>query len=621
MAGPAPPQDFVPEVNSQRLSLIKLRSPWCTFCQNREDRAMTELSTSVREGMNNLWQSQSLCDYTIQVEGQKFRVHKAFVAAVSDVLHAMLTVNMQESRKDSVELKALSASGVQALLTFIYTGKMDLTEDNVADVVAAASHLQVTSALTMCTQFLAGKVGTANCVDILNLSNMYSLSSDLSDSARYCIVENFDKVLREGHHLRMDVKDLTTVLKLDTFRFGPEVEVFRSIRDWIGYDPEHRIKHALEVIKCVRLPLISPTELRSVVAPTSFMTSEAECQKLLDEALSYHKLSVPDRINMATIQTKVRNDQFVVTFSGESQDHFPSPHCYALEETDWVQMPNMERTFQSPSLTVVNNFLIVCGGFRNKSMREITNECFIFDPRFLRWSTMPPMLSQRIHFPMVHHENDLFVIGGCKDMLEVPPHYYNTDVIERYSLKEKKWESFANTDDKLRKHSACILESKIYVGGGIDERLLSSNKLSCFEPASKTWSEKAPMRKVCFGHTMISLHGRIYMADPINREIDYYDPTLNQWTCMRITFMNLPAMAEVVHCSDVLYFVNGKLEFDEEMDDRDRVCMEVFPLRGRSAPCMEIAAYPEAVNSPLCCPLMVPWNTMRQARTVSKTPD
>lgn len=44
------------------------------------------------------------------------------MVACSDYFRAMLTTNMIESRKDSADLKGVSAAGLEAIVQFAYTG-------------------------------------------------------------------------------------------------------------------------------------------------------------------------------------------------------------------------------------------------------------------------------------------------------------------------------------------------------------------------------------------------------------------------------------------------------------------------------------------------------------------
>lgn len=593
-------------------------SDWCNICHSQRDPAASELNRTIRLGMQHLWQSEILWDYTIVAGGRHFRVHKAFVAAASDVLLAMLTVNMQETHQDTVELKAVTATGMQLLLEFIYTGQMPLNDDNIFDVVAAASHLQVRAALTECSLYLRDTLSTSNAVDVLNIANVFGLLSDVVTVACDAILESFEMVVDDKHHLKLEKKDFENFLLSDKLHYGPEEKLFECIVEWTEHDPDNRSKYAPELLGCLRLFLVSPNKLESVIAASSYYRENEQCAALLEEARSYHKMTIQEKILTDTFKDRVRSESYVVTFggiSGNEENH----HCYALEETDWLQLPDMQHSFRGGAVAVVNNFLIACGGIVGTV--GVSNTCHVFDPRTYSWHRLPPMIDRRGHFPLVFHEGYLYAFGGCCERIDAVPHFINTKKIERYSLKENKWESVEDLSSALRKHSACSFGGVIYISGGIDEMYMSTSRLQSYNPTDKVWTDCAEMNNVRFGHAMVPLRDRIYIADPMNREIEYYLPAADQWTKMRITFSQLPDVAQVAHNSQVLYFINGKLNLVEGDEEKERVCMEVFPVRERTATCVEVAQYPKDIKDPVCCSLKMPWNKMYYAKTVSRTTD
>lgn len=74
---------------------------------------------------------------------QSIPVHRVVMAACSDYFRVMLTGFMKESREQVVVLKGVTAGGLKVVVDFAYTGRLELTTDNVEEVLSAASHLQV----------------------------------------------------------------------------------------------------------------------------------------------------------------------------------------------------------------------------------------------------------------------------------------------------------------------------------------------------------------------------------------------------------------------------------------------------------------------------------------------
>nr|KAG5708272.1 hypothetical protein BaRGS_021206 [Batillaria attramentaria] len=80
-----------------------------------------------------------LCDFKVKAEGRVFEVHKALLAATSDYFRVMFGGVMAESKQDIVDLKGVTADGLQHIIDFIYSYiKSLMTFDNAEDFLHIA---------------------------------------------------------------------------------------------------------------------------------------------------------------------------------------------------------------------------------------------------------------------------------------------------------------------------------------------------------------------------------------------------------------------------------------------------------------------------------------------------
>lgn len=89
-------------------------------------------------GLDALRLDGTLCDLTVVAGGIAMRVHRVVMAAASDVFRVMavmLTVDMREKDAERVELEDMTASGLLAAVEFVYRGQLQLSLDNVQDVL------------------------------------------------------------------------------------------------------------------------------------------------------------------------------------------------------------------------------------------------------------------------------------------------------------------------------------------------------------------------------------------------------------------------------------------------------------------------------------------------------
>ena len=92
-------------------------------------------------------------------------------------------------------------------------------------------------------------------------------------------------------------------------------------------------------------------------------------------------------------------------------------------------------------------------------------------------------------------------------------------------------------------HAACAVNGKIYVMGGFGNAAsgiggtgdnVPNNELRMFDPASPTWTSRAPMPTARSAHTCAVVNGRIYAIGGIelgsdSAKVQEYDPATNSW--------------------------------------------------------------------------------------------
>ena len=81
-----------------------------------------------------------------------FPAHRIVVAANNDYFHSMFTDEMKESNQEVIGLKdkSISPDVSKTVMDSIYTGGLNVNEESVFDVLAAADHLQVTTVVQQC---------------------------------------------------------------------------------------------------------------------------------------------------------------------------------------------------------------------------------------------------------------------------------------------------------------------------------------------------------------------------------------------------------------------------------------------------------------------------------------
>lgn len=80
----------------------------------------------------------------------------------------------------------------------------------------------------------------------------------MEEKGRLFVRHNFEQVLRESKEFEeLNIVDLTEILSDDELNVRNEEIVFQAVEKWIGADLEGRKTYLFDLLKCVRLGMLS----------------------------------------------------------------------------------------------------------------------------------------------------------------------------------------------------------------------------------------------------------------------------------------------------------------------------------------------------------------------------
>ena len=190
-------------------------------------------------------------DVRLKFSDDVFTAHRIVLAASSDNFYAMFTNGMKESNQEMIELKdeSITSNALKIILDSIYTGDLHVTEENVFDVLAAAFHLQVTSVVQQCSDFLMKEFVQLR-LDLQNYRLLCTVADrhgmkDLREAAESKMALKFKDICESEEFLSIIEPDqLVSLLSRDDLSAPSETFIFKSMMQWI------------KVIGAVRLGLV-----------------------------------------------------------------------------------------------------------------------------------------------------------------------------------------------------------------------------------------------------------------------------------------------------------------------------------------------------------------------------
>ena len=269
---------------------------------NNNNTPTSHYCSDMMRTMNEFRDANILCDVTICVGGKTFTAHRTVLAAASPYFkaHFSSTLNggvsagsgSSENESKPVILTDIEADCMSNLLDYIYTGDIELNQENIKDIISASNYLLITSLKERCTAFLQKILTPKNCLGIETTASNYDCEL-LRNTATSFIRENFITVSDTDEFLTMDVERLRSLVASDATKVDREEQIYEAIMKWLGHDTDARRPHFKDLITNVRFPLISPYYLMDHVESNDIVRSTPECIALLLEAKNYHML--PDR--------------------------------------------------------------------------------------------------------------------------------------------------------------------------------------------------------------------------------------------------------------------------------------------------------------------------------------
>lgn len=187
------------------------------------------------------------------------------MCASSPYFKALLAGPLRVSATEKlIIIESVNGGTLHALIEFCYTGHLHIDDDNVDDLIGAASLLQCHRVEEMCADYLMGQLDTGNCLGLWQLAVQYELTR-LKAAAMQLILNDFDVVITTDEFAHLHVDALRMLLAYDGIFVWSEEEIFEACIRWIMCDECGRSMYfGRLLVMATRLPQLK-MEVRDVI--------------------------------------------------------------------------------------------------------------------------------------------------------------------------------------------------------------------------------------------------------------------------------------------------------------------------------------------------------------------
>jgi N-acetylneuraminic acid mutarotase len=478
----------------------------------------------------------------------------------------MFTSGMKESNQREIELKGVTAKGLEKVLEVIYTSTTKLEGDDIFDVIAAATHLQATSVIEFCERNFLSGMTTTNFYDFINTAKLYNMNNALLQIDQF-IAKNLLQIARDGNLHYLTFEQMHSCVMCNAMKIQ-EIDLFEVVWEWIKQE-KAREQNAIELMKEIRFLLIEPTDLVHYVQKVDTMMNTPDLRQMVLDALNYHVVPHSQPLKAGGDMAMRAYVERVVSVGGREIHPHPGLsneiHVFdaniaadSLMNRKWFV--NLPSALSHTQVVVFNNYLYILGGCSTQCAHgeSAVNSVLRFDTRFETWLQVTPMLYKRAYFFAGVLDNKLYSIGGKQKDGSLA-------TAEVYDPAENSWETITSLPAVCHAHAGVVFGNYLYITGGYSNNNFTAD-MQRYDPAHNHWEDMEPMHTQRGWHVMCVTKEKFYVFGGCSLNANHqalpvmisecYDPETSQWTLIApLSLSHKEASCVVYH--DAIYVLGG----------------------------------------------------------------
>ena len=524
-------------------------------------------------------------DVTVLVGSFKLPANKLVLSCCSKRFEKMF--KSERRHEETISVSAVDGESVKTLIDFMYSGVININNENVLQLLAAADYLQMDNVKEFCAEFLESFVSSASYITILDVANLHRLET-LQKRIYQTISTEFDEFVQTENFRSLSKTELKCCISNIERAQVNEVSVYQAIIAWIKCKEQTRAENFCELFKMIHLEKLPRQFLKFNVFAERLVFGNPDCANLVMASL-FTRLDIETKAKDASKILSIGGYETpgkvieVFNCDGKEPTNYPDlvedtclgwalkyrDHIYYIYDSirdrnnrlvkkdgilqikinsnilaaiNLASSMNTSRAFAAAA--VYCDALIVSGGENAFQTKLSTAECYL--PELKKWKYIASTNIAKRCNVLVTCEGCLYDIGGesASNLLSA---------VERLDGLEKKWEMVQPMFTPREGHAAVAYNGQIYaIGGGSNPLMRRLKSVEKYDPSSNKWTFVKEMNFTREGHVACVLRDKIYVVGGIDaqdqyvREIECYDPDKDTWSITGVTPVDLFNHALVV---------------------------------------------------------------------------
>ena len=544
---------------------------------------MQQFCVEMMKRLDSQRRNEHFCDVVLEIgsgdDQARLKAHRIVLCAASPFFYNALNSDMKEKKEGVIRLKDTNRVLMEEVLEYVYTGDVDVNEENAYDLMALGDYLLIPSLKHRSSNFIEETLSVSNCIMAYYSSVKYQCV-ELQERARKFVLANFMAVTESEDFLNLNVKQVEEWIASDELVVKGEEQVFMAILRWTEKNAQRK-QSFFELFRHVRCVYVSRNYLVTVILKHELVKSKKQCLDLVLDAMN----EVSDGTESCFLNQSPRNclktyEDAIFACGGYGSDKML---CYVPSESKWYGMAGLhiERSALASDFSAYQGKLFVIGGN--------TNGCAVerYEPSLNSWTSVKSF-KQTIKFAAaVTFQGFLYVIGG----LDVD-NSKRLSTVQRYDLDSNLWQEVLPLSSPRSSLCAVADGNCMYAIGGVTSDGVC-NIVEKFDPEVNSWNRLAPTKEKRKNPCGVSLQSKIFVFGGVNESngspCEVYDTATNVWT--NIASAIAPRFPASAVCFKGQIFVFG--EFGPNQGNSQEKTLQVYdPDKEEWKACQNVSSGP-----------------------------
>uniref|UniRef100_A0ABK0LA82 Kelch-like family member 1 n=1 Tax=Rattus norvegicus TaxID=10116 RepID=A0ABK0LA82_RAT len=461
--------------------------------------------------MENYLKQQQLCDVILIVGNRKIPAHRLVLSSVSDYFAAMFTSDVCEAKQEEIKMEGIDPNALWDLVQFAYTGCLELKEDTIENLLAAACLLQLPQVVEVCCHFLMKLLHPSNClgirafadaqgcIELMKVAHSYTMIlADLENHALFKNDLECQKLILEAmkYHLLPERRTL-----MQSPRTKPRKSTVGTLYAVGGMDNNKGAttieKYDLRTNLWIQAGMMNGRRLQfgvAVIDDKLFVIGGRDGLKTLNTVECYNPKTKtwtvlpPMSTHRHGLGVTVLEGPIYAVGGHDGWSYLNTVERWDPQSQQWTYVASMSIARSTVGVAALNGKLYSVGGRDGSSCLSSME---YYDPHTNKWSMCAPMCKRRGGVGVATCDGFLYAVGGhdapasnhCSRLL---------DYVERYDPKTDTWTMVAPLSMPRDAVGVCLLGDRLYAVGGYDGQTYL-NTMESYDPQTNEWTQMASL--------------------------------------------------------------------------------------------------------------------------------